>query len=148
MVKNVLVAVDGSSHANKAVEFAGEFASKFGARVRVLHVVQEARIPDEMKKYMESEHVGGTPSKAYLETVGKRIISDARKALAEHGVTDIETTLLVGDAPEEIIKFAKKNRVDLIILGNQGLGKVKEFLIGSVTSKVVRSAHCTCITVK
>jgi len=148
MVDKILVAIDGSGHAKKAVDFAGEFASKFEASVHLVHVVQEARIPEDMKEYMDSEHLSGTPGKAYLETVGKQIINDARKALASHGVRGIETSLLVGDAPEEIVKFAKKQKVDMIVLGNQGLGKIKEFLIGSVTSKVVRSAHCTCITVK
>ncbi len=148
MVSKILVATDGSSHAKKAVDFAGEFASKFGARVHLVHVVQEARIPEEMKQFMDSEHLSGTTGKAYLETVGKQIISDARKKLADHGVKGIETSLLVGDAPEEIVKFAKEQKIDMIILGNQGLGKIKEFFIGSVTSKVVRAAHCTCITVK
>ena len=148
MVDNILVATDGSSHAKKAVDFAGDFASKFGSSLHLIHVVQEARIPAEMKDFIEAEGLHESTDRAYLNTVGEQIIDEAKKNLTNHGVKEIKTSLLVGDAPEEILSFAKKLNFDMIILGNQGLSKVKEFLIGSVTSKVVRAAHCTCITVK
>jgi nucleotide-binding universal stress UspA family protein len=148
MNKRILVAIDGSSHAKKAVEFAGDFASKYDAVVYLLHVVQEARIPEEMKEYMEVEHVKMPPKKGYMETIGKKILEDAKGVLLTHGIKKIEAVLLMGDAPQEIVDFAKKEKMDVIILGNQGLGRIKELLIGTVTHKVFHAAHCTCITVK
>jgi len=61
MIKKILVATDGSSHAKRAVEFASEFASNYDATVYLVHVVQEARIPDEMKNFMEAEHLEESP---------------------------------------------------------------------------------------
>jgi len=148
MVKKILVAIDGSSHAKKAVAFAGDFASRYDASVKLVHVVQEDRIPDEMKELFEVEHLEKPPKRAYMETVGKKILEDAKKELLGKGIKDIEPVLLVGDAPQEIVDFAKKENIDVIIIGNQGLGKIKELLIGSVTHKVFHAAHCTCITVK
>ncbi len=148
MIKRILVAIDGSSHAKKAVEFAGDFASKYDAVVYLLHVVQEARIPEEMKEFMEVEHVKMPPQRGYMETIGKKIIEEAKNVLSIHGIKKIEPLLLVGDAPQEIVDFAKKKDMDVIILGNQGLGRIKELLIGTVTHKVFHAAHCTCITVK
>jgi nucleotide-binding universal stress UspA family protein len=148
MIKKILVATDGSSHAKRAVEFASEFASNYDVTVYLVHVVQEARIPDEMKNFMEAEHLEESPGKAYLETIGKKIIEDAKNDMLRHDVKKIEPILLVGDAPQEIVDFAKKQNIDVIIIGNQGLGRVKEFFIGSVTHKVFNAAHCTCVTVK
>ena len=125
MVKKILVATDGSSHAKKAVEFAADFASRYDATVHLVHVVQEARIPDELKELFEVEHLEKPPKRAYMETVGKRIIEDAKKELLSHGTKKIEPVLLVGDAPEEIVKFAKKENIDVIIIGSQGFGKIK-----------------------
>jgi nucleotide-binding universal stress UspA family protein len=148
MVKKILVATDGSSHAKKAVAFAGDFASRYDASVKLVHVVQEDRMPDEMKELFEVEHLEKPPKRAYMETVGKKILEDAKKELSGKGIKDIELVLLVGDAPEEIVAFAKKENIDVIIIGNKGFGKIKELLIGSVTHKVFHAAHCTCITVK
>lgn len=148
MIRRILLATDGSSHAKKAAEFAGDFASKYDAAIHVVHVVQEARIPEEMKHLFKVEHVDETPRRAYMETIGKKIIEEAKTNLLKHGVKRIETVLLVGDAPQEIVDFAKKQNIDVIIVGDRGLGKIKEFLIGSVTHKVFNSAPCTCITVK
>ena len=148
MVKKILIATDGSSHAKKAVEFAGDFASKYDATVHLVHVVQEARIPDEMKELFEVEHLEKPPKRAYMETVGKKILEDAKKELLSTGMKDLEPVLLVGNAPDEIVRYAKKENIDVIIIGNQGFGKIKELLIGSVTHKVFHAAHCTCITVK
>jgi nucleotide-binding universal stress UspA family protein len=148
MINKILVATDGSSHAKKAVDFASDFASKYDATIYVVHVVQEERIPDEMKEFMEAEHLVASPGKAYRETIGKKIIEDAKSNMLQHDIKKIEPILLVGDAPREIVDFAKKQNIDVIILGNQGLGRVKEFFLGSVTTKVFYSAPCTCITVK
>jgi nucleotide-binding universal stress UspA family protein len=148
MVNKILVATDGSSHAKKAVAFAGDFASRYNATIHLVHVVQEDRIPEEMKELFEVEHLEKPPKRAYMETVGKKIIEDAKKVLLSHGIKNIEPVLLVGDAPEEIVQFAKNENIDVIIIGNQGFGKIKELLIGSVTHKVFHAAHCTCITVK
>lgn len=113
-----------------------------------MHVVQEARIPDEMKELFEVEHFEKPPKRAYMETVGKKILEDAKKELLSTGMKDLEPVLLVGNAPDEIVRYAKKENIDVIIIGNQGFGKIKELLIGSVTHKVFHAAHCTCITVK
>jgi nucleotide-binding universal stress UspA family protein len=148
MIKKILVATDGSSHAKKAVAFASDFASRYDAMIYLVHVVQEDRIPDEMKELFEVEHLEKPPKRAYMETVGKKIIEGAKMELMSHGIKSVEPVLLVGDAPEEIVNFAKKENVDVIIIGNQGFGKIRELLIGSVTHKVFHAAHCTCITVK
>ena len=148
MVKKIMVATDGSNHAKKAVAFAADFASRYDATVHVVHVVQEDRIPDEMKELFEVEHLEKPPKRAYMETVGQKILEDAKKELLGKKIKKIEPVLLTGDAPEEIVKFAKKEDIDVIIIGNQGFGKIKELLIGSVTHKVFHAAHCTCITVK
>jgi len=148
MVKKILIATDGSDHARRAVLFAADFASRYDASVHVVHVVQEDRIPSQLEKFMESEHIEKPPIRAYLETVGHKITDEAKRELAKQGVREIETVLLIGDAPQEIIDFARKQKIDVIVMGSRGLGRLKELLVGSVTQKVFHAAPCTCLIVK
>jgi nucleotide-binding universal stress UspA family protein len=147
-VKKILIATDGSDHARKAVSFGGDFASRYESSVHLIHVVQEDRIPDQMEKYMEAEHIEKPPVKAYLQTIGKKIIEGAKAELAKNGVTSVEAVLLTGDAPQKIIDYAKKQKIDVIVMGNRGLGRLRELFIGSVTQKVFHAAPCTCLIVK
>ncbi len=54
-------------------------------------------------------------------TFVRKIIEKAKENLLKHGVKKIETVLLVGDAPQEIVDFAKKEKIDVIIVGDRGL---------------------------
>jgi nucleotide-binding universal stress UspA family protein len=53
-----------------------------------------------------------------------------------------------GRAANDIIKFAKENSTDLIVIATHGLTGLEHMLLGSVTEKVVRMAHCPVFTVK
>ena len=53
-----------------------------------------------------------------------------------------------GFPAEKILAFAQRYKVDLIVLGSRGLGKVERYMLGSVSSKVARYAGCSVIIVK
>ena len=53
-----------------------------------------------------------------------------------------------GRAASDIIKFAKENSTDLVVIATHGLTGLEHMLLGSVTEKVVRMAHCPVFTVK
>jgi nucleotide-binding universal stress UspA family protein len=60
----------------------------------------------------------------------------------------IETILLSGVPFVEIVKLAREEEYDLIVVGTHGRGGLKHLLIGSVAEKVVRRAACPVLTVK
>ncbi|MGI0034108.1 MAG: universal stress protein [Nitrososphaeraceae archaeon] len=59
----------------------------------------------------------------------------------EKGVT-INTILLHGNPAEEMLDFSKKEKCDTIIMGSRGMGKFKELILGSVSSKIVHHSLC------
>lgn len=148
MIKKILVPVDGSGHARKAVELASDLAVRYEASVHLLHVVPDQKIPDELIQFARSEHMEESPSRAYLKVVGNRILDATKAEARKKGVKKIEAITLEGDPSETIVEFARSGDFDLIVLGSRGLGSMKGLFLGSVSSKVCHAADRTCVTVK
>jgi nucleotide-binding universal stress UspA family protein len=89
-----------------------------------------------------------TPTSLYIQMAGKGIINEAEDEARQNGIKNVETVQLAGDPAETIIEYAKDHGFDMIVIGSRGLGKVKGFLLGSVSSKVCHAADKTCVTVK
>jgi len=175
MFNKILVPTDGSDHAGKAVEIAADIAVKYDAELVVLNVRRPGRLPQEMRRMAEVEHlVDPTQSElpnvadvsagfaaamardeqreraineAYLK-IGEQIVAQARAIARSKGLEKITTEVASGDPARRIINAAKEHDADLIVMGNRGLSDLKGLLVGSVSHKVGQLCHCTCITVK
>jgi nucleotide-binding universal stress UspA family protein len=147
MIKSILVPVDGSPHAQKAIELATDLAAKYGAKITFVHAAVEQTAPDEYAQLALIEHVG-TTSRDTLEFVWQRLVKDAEGYAREHGLKDVEGAILEGDPAGAIVAYAKEKNVDMIVMGSRGMGDIKGLLLGSVSHKVASLAPCTCITVK
>jgi len=148
MIKNILVAVDGSTHAKKAVSYAADLAMKYDAKVHLLHVISEAKVPEGLDKFIEVERIKDPPEKVLLKKVGDAIIEAGQEEARQKGLKDVKSSVALGDPAEKILDYAKDNGVDMIIMGSRGLGGVKGLFLGSVSSKVCHLADNTCVTVK
>jgi len=174
MFKNVLVATDGSDHANKAVDLAVDMAAKHGAELTVLSVIESGALTENAKrlareKGIDMSPVPGIPDfaaispnvEAILPDVGMilangRIKAELAEAIMEEAKhrasipqgANIRGRTKSGDAAEEILNVAEAEGVDLIVMGCRGLGTLKSLLVGSVSQRVSHLATCTCVTVK
>jgi nucleotide-binding universal stress UspA family protein len=138
--KTILVATDFSDASTLALEYARVLAQRFGAGLRVLHVV-------------ETPHPMG--SELYVPeivTVAERAVDDAQQQLAATmsaiSGDDVIGQVLVGQAPKKIVEYANDHGVDLIVMGTHGRGGLAHFLMGSVAERVVRTAPCPVLTVR
>jgi universal stress protein A len=138
--KTILVATDFSDASNLALEYARVLAARFGAGLRVLHVVQTP-IPLGSEMYVPE-----------VMTVAERAVDEAQQQLA---VTlagldgaDVIGQVLVGMAPRKIVEYAADHDVDLIVMGTHGRGAIAHLLMGSVAERVVRTAPCPVFTVR
>jgi len=150
MITTILVPIDGSDHAAKAMEFAGDIGQKYGAHIILLHVISDKgrwRVPEELREYADLEHVQITEREALLG-VANQILQRAEEVMRDKGLTDVETLLEDGRAATVILKMAKAKGVDLIIMGSRGLGDAQSLLLGSVSHTVSHLSECTCVTVK
>lgn len=150
MFETILVPVDGSVHALKSADMAGDLAAKYDAKVILLHVMEKAgggRIPEELRELERIEHVILTESDA-LQSVSDEILSAARKQAQARGAAAVESESAVGDPAKQIVELARERNVDLIVMGRRGLGDLTGLLLGSVSHKVTHLADCACLTVK
>jgi len=137
MMSKILVAVDGSKHADKAFEFASYLAKKTDADLLILHVFEElGNIGYSISKEIERDD----------RKMLQRYQARAKKALAHTNVGVIESR--GSDAAEEILKTAKNEDIDTIVVGSRGIGKTKEFLLGSISYKVSHYANRPVIIVR
>lgn len=173
MFKKILVPVDGSEQSMKAVDMAGDLAKKFDAEVVLLHVLLRGHMPGGLQRALQVEMArrGGAPanhlvnlpqeimarvddkstsqlSVADLEFLGKHLLSKAVQICRDKGVEKIDQRVEEGYAADVILDIAKSAKADMIVLGSRGLGRLGEFLMGSVSNKVLHLATCPCTVVK
>jgi nucleotide-binding universal stress UspA family protein len=113
-MKTFLICLDGSRYAYRALKFAGDIAKMAEAKVTVLHVTPEGR--------------GDRPEAIDIAYRGKKL-------LERRGIK-AETRIREGPTAEEILREARENNYNLIIMGHKGKSAIKEFLLGDVVSKV------------
>ncbi len=148
MVSHILVAVDGSSHGDRAVEFAADLATKYEADLTILNVVSYAStVPLALGAYAELEGLYAE-SRSVLQTAGEKIVESAAERARQLGVAKVSTTVELGSPAQTICETANATGADVVVMGRRGLGDFSGLFLGSVTHKVAHTADCTVITVK
>jgi len=135
----ILVCTDGSEIAQKAVEYAADFAKNYRAALTVMYVIDHET---SMKKPVYDKY-GDKTHKA------KEILKEAEKTIAQAGA-DIEVTerIAVGPVSREIVRIAKDEGFESIVVGTRGLGGLRRMLLGSVAEDIIHHAHCPVVVVR
>ena len=140
----VLVPIDGSKHSTEGLRVAAHFAKTNKAKIFILNV--SPSVADVDLELTASERDRLLQS---LKRRGEDLLAKAKDQMKTHGVTDINTVLATADSPaQEIVSFAEKEKIDLIVIGSKGKSATARFLLGSVASKVVKYSHCCVYVVK
>jgi nucleotide-binding universal stress UspA family protein len=149
-IQRILVAVDGSKPSIDAGTQAIDIAKRFDAELIALYVVS----PDVRYNYLEDVITPRLP-KALKDVVmlamqrGEKHVDKVKQKASEKNVK-VKTDVVIGisSVVKEIIEYAEKNRIDMIIIGSRGLSGIKKMLLGSVASGVVTYAHCPVLVAK
>lgn len=140
----ILVPVDGSEYSMQGVKVAMDFAKTKGADIAIMTVTPFISGLDlELSaKSMESLNES-------MKKHGEEVLAKAQAILNSEGIKSKTILSSAISAADEIITTAEKENMDLIIIGNRGLGgKATRFLMGSVASKVSTHAPCSVFIVK
>ena len=147
MIKNILVATDGSAASNRAVDLAADMAVKYECSLTILNVVRDMQLPPELVKMAQVENLSLRDG-GLLKFLAEKVLNKAAERAKKKGAKEVRTAVVQGDPATAIIKQAKRRKADLIIMGTRGLGKVKEAFLGSVSRKVCNLSQMNCLTVK
>jgi nucleotide-binding universal stress UspA family protein len=136
VLKNVVVAVDFGDATEAALTYGRNFARQFGARLHVLHVLENRFLRPMSNDPLAVERA---TSRQLLD----RLTAGDRKGL------DAAAVVRTSDEPaEEIVRYAREQNIDLIVLGTHGRRGVAHLIAGSVAERVVRTAGCPVLIVK
>jgi len=140
----VLVPIDGSKHSTEGLRVASHFAKANKAKIFILNVIPSVADVDLELSASERDRLLES-----LKRRGEDLLAKAKDQIKSLGVTDINTVLATADSPaHEIVSFAEKEKIDLIVIGSKGKSATARFLLGSVASKVVKYSHCCVYVVK
>ncbi|HHT18110.1 MAG: universal stress protein [Euryarchaeota archaeon] len=147
MYQKILLPTDGSKFAEKAAKHAIWIASRSGAEIIVLNVI-------------ETSSLVGLPAEDLIVKIKEMLKEEGRRSLerisemitqseGESKIKDLKITLTTeeGSPADSILKTIENENIDLVVMGTSGKHGLDRFLLGSVTEKVVRSSTCPVLAV-
>jgi nucleotide-binding universal stress UspA family protein len=140
LYRKILIATDGSEYTKKAVDYGIELANNIGAKLHVIYVV-------------DTRAYSSIPTSSPMEFTYSFLRQEGDSAIkyvanrAEAAGLEVEEIIAEGHPADEIIKYAEKNSIDLIVIGTLGKSGLERFLLGSVADKVIRNSKIPVITV-
>jgi nucleotide-binding universal stress UspA family protein len=139
VLKNILVALDGSELAERVIETLNQLALPQESKVVLCHVFPT---PESEMELPADRPLSESPTFSYFH------IEKQLQSYQENLPVKSELELVTGDPADEIIRLANIYKADLIIIGSRGLTGVKRIVQRSVSSQVVEEAHCSVLVVK
>lgn len=141
-LKKILCPTDFSEHSRSSLLYACELATKFQAELHLLHILQDlvTIVPEAGMSfvppgdYMEQMQISATQA---LEKVPGEGFSGATVRAVRTGAPFVE-----------IVRYAREQQIDLIVISTHGRSGLAHVLLGSVAEKVVRKAPCPVLTIR
>jgi nucleotide-binding universal stress UspA family protein len=139
LFSRILIATDGSEKNRAALEEGIKVGRRCGAILYAVYVIDTGTFST-----MSGDIPLGDTYRVFQAEAGQAF---ARvRTLA--GDVKVETAILEGRPATEIVKFARKKKIDLIVIGTQGKRGLERLLLGSVAEEIIRSAPCKVLVVK
>ena len=142
-IRSILVPIDFSGHARKALKYAVPLAAQSGASLRLIYVVEPTVYPADL---------------GFGQVVLPGVEDELRQKGAEELTELIEaeigdrvpasSTVRTGTPSKEILAEAEERGVDLIVIATHGHSGVEHVLFGSTAERIVRKAHCPVLTIR
>ncbi|CAB1081873.1 hypothetical protein D1AOALGA4SA_9514 [Olavius algarvensis Delta 1 endosymbiont] len=164
-IKKILFTTDLSRHSRQAFEYAVSIAYRYGARLTLLHVMEEVSPSADvrLKNFIGQERwqtiKGSQEEEARQILIGKKregaIIREALDEFCERLQTEAQIDFKIdeilvarGNVVDEILSEAQQNGSDLIVMGYHVRGKLEEAVIGSTTRRLLRRSKIPVMLVQ
>jgi nucleotide-binding universal stress UspA family protein len=155
-MKKIIVPTDFSEQAQHALDLAREIASKTGAKIVLIHVIEYAKKisiflgSSSLNTMASPVSTGDQAEDIYFIELFRRRKSQLAEILSDPCFDDIDITdrIMMGTPYHAIEEEITESAADLIIMGTTGVNDWEESLIGSTAEKVVRHASCPVLTLR
>jgi nucleotide-binding universal stress UspA family protein len=138
MINRILVAYDGSDPASKAFAFAVDLAKKYQASLTLLAVSR----PPDFAEDVETRAILENSQAHY-----RRLLASLHQKIASEKIA-VKMEVSVGHPAEQIIDYAERHNIDVIVVGHRGKTFLERWRLGSVSQRVLQYAHCPVIVVR
>jgi nucleotide-binding universal stress UspA family protein len=150
----VLVAIDGSTSSMHTIDRAISIAMKNNSQLVILYVIDVYKYPYLPSSIILAPTFG---SEKYLEEKNEaeeqmNKIKEKYKQKTKNNIDfkELKTEIVEGakSAATTIIEYAESENIDLIIIGSRGRTSFKKLLLGSVSSDIIKNAHCAVLVIR
>ena len=150
MISKILVPHDGTEMSDRAFKKAVELAKVFKAELVLLHVIEEIPVPPIIHYGIDIDVINRAKrsTRRELEKGWDKMVEVKTHEMESDNV-DLTGECRYGSASEQILRFAKNNKIDIIVMGShrlKGISKIKA--LGSVSRKVSEIADCPVLIVR
>ena len=144
VVKKILAAIDRSKYKEKIIAYAISLGKAWGAEVTAIHVIDPGRgVPGGRIKEKEKQR------EEEAERPAEDLLSEAELQAKKEGINLRKEIVEESDTVEKaIIDYAKKNNIDVILIGTSGMSAAEEVFLGSVANNVIHHAHCPVFAIR
>jgi nucleotide-binding universal stress UspA family protein len=142
-VEKILFPTDFSEGSFHALPFAVDLSKHYNSKLYILHVIYDvAKATNSHIPHVSSDELYKEMSAWAQGEIESCCIEEIR------GLPNVEKVVLKGIPYEEVIEFAEKQKIDMIVMGTYGRKGLERFLFGSTAERVVRRAPCPVMTVR
>lgn len=142
-IKRILVPVDFSDSSSKAIRYGAEFAQRFGAELILVHILELPFYPVEQGLGMVPP---GMPDEVIPEVESR--LAEERAAAGVDAAIAVRLIVREGKPFVELIRLAREESVDLIIIPTHGRTGLPHLLIGSTAERVATQATCPVLVMR
>ena len=136
-IQRILVAYDGSPHAEHAMNVALSMAGDMKAKLFVISVIRPPEPAESAEFHAVIDEGREKYEKSYIPI----------RELAKQKDIEVETEVVVGHPAEQIIHMADKIQASVIVMGKRSHTILHRWMIGSNSERVLRYAHCPVMIV-
>ena len=143
-IDKILFPTDFSDHSKHAFSYALSFAKEYGAKLVMLHVVEDVQ-------YLANAYmfdVPMMPSFSDMEQSRSKEMDEFLEREVSDSSVQIDKSIRHGRPFVEIIQAAREEEADLIVIATHGRGGLEHVLFGSTAEKVVRKAPCPVLSIR
>ena len=138
----IVVGVDGSAHANRALLWAIRRATVEHRRLTLAHSINSAS-----PAFIDAAIVDSRSSRSILEMAGQQVLDDARSTVEDTATDlDVHEAFALADPRDVLLRLSEK--ADMLVVGSRGRGRVRSLLLGSVSAALVQHARCPVVVVR